>query len=151
DLDGGDATADLAPIYPASEEVPAPRLRTLAERALAYLPHVADSLPAPLRATERLPLRRDALHALHRPRSRAEAEVGRQRLAFDELLRLQVGIARRRREREAERAPSLGAPGELVGRYLRALPFELTPDQRQALAELDADLARETPMQRLLQ
>ncbi len=45
----------------------------------------------------------------------------------------------------------LGEPGELVARYVQALPFELTPEQRSAIAELDRDLARATPMQRLLQ
>src|SRR5256714_3672399 len=55
------------------------------------------------------------------------------------------------RERERERAPALGAPGELVAGYLAALPFELTPHQQSAIAEIDADLAGSTPMQRLLQ
>src|SRR5207244_3172121 len=85
------------------------------------------------------------------PDSLEEAEEGRRRLAFDELLLLQVGIARRARERERTLAPSLGEPGELIGRYRDALPFTLTPHQEQAVRELDADLARTVPMQRLLQ
>jgi ATP-dependent DNA helicase RecG len=88
---------------------------------------------------------------MHRPRSESEAEVGRRRLAFDELLLLQIGIARRAREREATLAPSLGGPGDLVLRYRKALPFALTPHQESAIRELDADLARTVPMQRLLQ
>jgi ATP-dependent DNA helicase RecG len=64
---------------------------------------------------------------------------------------LQVGIARRARERERTLAPSLGKPGELIRRYREALPFTLTPHQEQAVRELDADLARTVPMQRLLQ
>ena len=93
----------------------------------------------------------DALAALHRPRDEEQAELARRRLAFDELLVLQLGLARLTREREAERAPELGAPGKLVARYLELLPFELTPHQQSAIAEIDADLARPTPMQRLLQ
>src|SRR5207302_9335081 len=73
------------------------------------------------------------------------------RLAFEELLLLQVGIARRAAERERTLAPSLGAPGELIERYRRALPFSLTPYQEQAVREIDADLERTIPMQRLLQ
>src|SRR5205807_1673043 len=80
-----------------------------------------------------------------------QAEEGRRRLAFDELLLLQVVLARRAREREASIAPSLGEPGELIVRYRKALPFALTPYQEQAVRELDADLARTVPMQRLLQ
>jgi ATP-dependent DNA helicase RecG len=73
------------------------------------------------------------------------------RLAFDELLVLQVGLAGRRRERESEIAPSLGAPGELVARYRDMLPFRLTKHQERAIADVDVDLARTVPMQRLLQ
>ncbi|MGE5692051.1 MAG: ATP-dependent DNA helicase RecG [Pseudomonadota bacterium] len=145
------ATADFAPVYPATEDVTPQRLRTLVEHALADVDGVGDPLPATLRHAEELPLRRDALVALHRPRDLAEAERARRRLAFDELLVLQLGIARRARERQAAVAPPLGEPGELIARYRRALPFSLTPEQEGAIRELDADLARPVPMQRLLQ
>jgi ATP-dependent DNA helicase RecG len=151
DLDGAAATADFAPIYPASEEVPSPRIRALVERALPQARDVPDPLPAALKARLGLPLRADALVALHRPRVAEEGERGRRRLAFDELLLLQVGLARLRAEREQAVAPSLAKPGELVARYRSGLPFELTPDQNRAIAEIDADLTRKTPMQRLLQ
>src|SRR5205823_12036227 len=60
-------------------------------------------------------------------------------------------IARRAAERERSLAPSLGEPGDLIARYRNALPFALTPYQEQAIRELDGDLARTVPMQRLLQ
>jgi ATP-dependent DNA helicase RecG len=151
DLDGAAATADYAPVYPASEEVTSPRLRTVVESALPHARDLSDSLPASLRARERLPLRFDALVALHRPRGAVEAESARQRLALDELLLLQVGLARIREGTEEATAPVLGEPGELVGRYRQALPFELTGDQEQAISEIDTDLAAAKPMQRLLQ
>ncbi|OLE30432.1 MAG: ATP-dependent DNA helicase RecG [Actinobacteria bacterium 13_1_20CM_3_68_10] len=151
DLDGAAATADFAPVYPASEEVTSPRLRTLVESALPHATDFGDSLPAGLRARERLPLRFDALVALHRPRDGGEAEWARRRLALDELLLLQVGLARIREGTEEATAPMLGEPGELAERYRQALPFELTKDQEQAIAEIDADLAASKPMQRLLQ
>jgi ATP-dependent DNA helicase RecG len=151
DLNGVSATADFAPVYPASEEVPPKRLRALVERALPHARDLPDALPAPLKVSERLPLRADALVALHRPRSEEEGEEGRRRLAFDELLVLQVGLARARAAREAAVAPALGEPGELVGRYKQLLPFTLTPDQDRAIEEIDGDLGRAAPMQRLLQ
>jgi ATP-dependent DNA helicase RecG len=151
DLNGVAATADFAPVYPASEEVTPQRLRSLVERALPAARDLPDPLPAELKTTERLPLRADALWALHRPRSLEGGEAGRRRLAFDELLVLQVGLARARVGREAAVAPALGEPGELVSRYRELLPFELTSDQESAIREIDADLAREAPMQRLLQ
>ncbi len=151
DLNGAAATADLAPIYPAGEEITPPRLRALAERALELVPNEPDPLPAVLKARERLPRRADALHALHRPRTLDEAEEGRRRLAFDELLLLQLGLARRTREREREVAPALGTPGELLEHYRGALPYTLTEHQEAAVADIDRDLARSIPMQRLLQ
>jgi len=151
DLNGVAATADFAPVYPATEDVTPQRLRGLVERALPTAGDLPDPLPAELKSAERLPLRADALWALHRPRSLEEGEAGRRRLAFDELLVLQVGLARARAGREAAVAPALGGPGDLAARYRELLPFELTADQESAIREIDADLAREAPMQRLLQ
>ena len=151
DLDGVSATADFAPVYPASEEVPSSTLRRLVEQVLPRAAEVLDPLPATLVATERLPSKPDALAALHRPRTPEDAEVGRARLAFDELLVLQIGLARRRLEHERDMAPALPPPGELTRRYRDALPFALTPHQERAIADLDADLREPVPMQRLLQ
>jgi len=114
DLNGVSATADFAPVYPASEEVPPKRLRALVERALPHARDLPDALPAPLKVSERLPLRADALVALHRPRSEAEGEEGRRRLAFDELLVLQVGLAKARAGREAARASLVCSRASLV-------------------------------------
>jgi ATP-dependent DNA helicase RecG len=149
DLGEGEATADYAAIYPATEDITAKKLRELIGAALPQ--SVLDPLPAALAAAEQLPTRSDALWALHRPRALDEAETGRRRLAFDELLLLQVGLAVRRRERESEVAPELAPPGELVARYRDVLPFRLTEHQEQAIREIDADLERTVPMQRLLQ
>jgi len=149
DIGDGEATADFAPVYPASEDITAKKLRELVGAALPRA--LSDPLPADLKQREALPERVDALWALHRPRSLAEAEAGRRRLAFDELLLLQIWLARRRRERESEVAPALGPPGELVERYRSALPFQLTEHQERAIGEIDGDLERSVPMQRLLQ
>ena len=77
--------------------------------------------------------------------------MGRRRLAFDELLVLQLALARRAAERERLVAEALPPPGELLRRYREVLPFTLTDAQERAIAEIDRDLARTTPMQRLLQ
>ncbi len=151
DVGAGDATADFAPVYPASEEIPPKRVRTLVGHALGHVVDYFDPLPADMRQREGMPLKRDAIVAVHRPEDEHEAEIGRRRLAFEELLLLQVGIARRAAERERTLAPSLGNAGELIERYRQVLPFALTPYQEQAVREIDADLARAVPMQRLLQ
>ncbi len=142
---------ELLPVYHAGEDVNPDKLRELVDAVLPQVRDLPDPLPAELRVARKLPLRGDAVLALHRPRLATDPEVGRRRLAFDELLLIQLGLARRRREREDEVAPALGAPGDLIDRYREALPFRLTDDQERAIRELDADLGRVVPMQRLLQ
>jgi ATP-dependent DNA helicase RecG len=151
DLEGEVETADFAPVYPAGEDVAQKTLRGLRAQALALVRDAGEPLPATLLETESLPFRADALSALHRPRALAEAEQGRRRLAFDELLVLQVALARTAAAREEASAEAIPASGELIARYRASLPFTLTPDQEKTLVEIDGDLARSTPMQRLLQ
>ncbi len=139
-------TADFAPVYPASEEIPSGRLRELVRSALTL--H-GRSFPDALPASLGLALRGDALHAIHFPADEAHAETARQRLALDELVALQLVVARLR---DADAiASSLAEPGELIERYRSALPFTLTEHQERAITEIDLDLAQTTPMQRLLQ
>jgi ATP-dependent DNA helicase RecG len=146
DLGDARATADYAPVYRASESVPSTRLRELVRSALALHAHdVLDPLPAGLE----LPIRRDALVAVHFPADLEQAETARRRLAFDELVALQLAVLRSRVEGEPGRP--LPPPGELVARYRQELPFTLTEHQEEAVAEIDADLERPGPMQRLLQ
>jgi len=140
------ATADFAPVYPASEAVASRRLRDLVRAALDL--HGRDVFD-PLPVEEGEPSRRDALAALHFPTDEAHAERARRRLALDELLALQLVVSRSRDEEAV--APALDPPGELLDRYRAELPFTLTEHQEAAIAELDGDLQRTTPMQRLLQ
>ncbi len=151
DFDGDVGSGDFAPVYPASEDLAQRKLRDLHGQALAFARDTGEPLPAALLAGEGLPLRPDALAAVHKPRDLAEAEVGRARLAFDELIVLRLALVRMAVERERASAQPLGAPGELLARYRASLPFTLTPDQERAIAEIDRDLERSIPMQRLLQ
>jgi ATP-dependent DNA helicase RecG len=151
DLDGEVETADFAPVYPATEDLSQKRLRELRAQVLWLARDAGEPLPAGLRAGYELPLRADALVAVHRPRALAEAETGRRRLAFDELLVLRLALARTAAARARTSAEPLGAPGRLIAAHREALPFELTPDQERAMDEIDADLDRSTPMHRLLQ
>jgi ATP-dependent DNA helicase RecG len=145
-------TVGLVPVYPASEELATGRLREIADRALGLARFFPDPLPAQLLATEALPTFADAIGAAHQPRERAEAELARRRLAFQELLVLQVGMQRRRAAaEEGVVAPALGADGDLIARFRELLPFTLTPEQENALREIRQDLGQTRPMQRLLQ
>jgi ATP-dependent DNA helicase RecG len=113
---------------------------------------VLEPLPGRLRTRERLPDRLGALAAAHFPSFEGEQEAARRRLAFDELLLVQLALLRRRRMRgDSSTALVLDGERELTARWLsNLLPFPLTGDQLAALDAIDSDLARARPMQRLL-
>jgi ATP-dependent DNA helicase RecG len=145
-------TEGVVPVYPASEQVSAKLLRGLVYQLAPVMRRLPDPLPAELLVRERLPRRADAVTAVHLPRTLAEARAARERLVLEELLLMQVGLLRHKREQQTRvQAHALPEPGEAAHAFLDGLPFELTPHQLQALDELEADLRREEPMRRLLQ
>jgi ATP-dependent DNA helicase RecG len=157
-LDGGGRaapaglhTTGLVPIHPASERLKPQRIREWVWQVAALATNAIEPLPAPLLRGLDLPLAGDALRAAHFPEDEAAAATARRRLAFEEFFLYQASLASRRaRRREGRRAKALPAPGKRVGRWLDSLPFEPTGDQLRAMDEIDADLGREEPMQRLL-
>jgi ATP-dependent DNA helicase RecG len=144
-------TTGLVPVHPATERLRPNRIRDWAWQAVELAPMASEPVPAELLARHRLAGTADALRAVHFPESREEADAGRERLAFEELFVHQAALVARRRGHDAtRRAIPIGPAGGPVARWLESLPFELTADQRRSLDEIDADLARERPMQRLL-
>ncbi len=141
------AGEDMA-TYPATDGLTSVQIASLAHEHRSAARDALDPVPARLRARERLPDRWAALDAAHF----GDQEGGRRRLAFDELLLLQLALLRRRAvRRESARAAPLPPAGELTRRWLAdSLPFTPTGDQIDAMGALDEDLARPQPMQRLL-
>ncbi len=146
------AGADAVAHYPATEGLSSTQILALVQREAARFADVVEPLPVGLRMHEGLADRASALRAAHFPASEGDAEGSRRRLAFDELLLVQLALLRRRRRRRAGAiAPALDEPRSLTGRWLSSmLPFPLTRDQKLALEAVDADIARAVPMQRLL-
>jgi ATP-dependent DNA helicase RecG len=146
------AGADAVAHYPATDGLSSTQILALVREHADALGDVLEPLPARLRAREHLPERAGALAAAHFGGADCDADAAHRRLAFDELLLVQLALLRRRRQRRASnRAPVLGEPRELTARWLASmLPFSLTGDQERALQEIDSDLARPQPMQRLL-
>jgi len=150
----------LTPVYPATEGVQQHTLRNLTDQALALLEAgrlpLSEWLPPALRAG--LPELETALHYLHRPPPDASAEALREgrhpalrRLAFEELLAHHLSLRRLRARADHYRAPPLGGSGELRRRFRDTLPFTLTDAQQRVAAEVEADMGRGHPMQRLVQ
>ena len=152
-------TGRLVPVYRLTEGLKEGNLRRWLHTAVAGGPKrtpVVDELPEPLpdeiRARRELLPLAEALREVHFPSSEARLRAGRRRLAFDELLALQLGLAlRRARWQRDAKAPPLVAEDGAVARWIAALPFTLTAGQRDAFAEIRADLAQTVPMSRLLE
>ncbi len=156
-LDDPDATPArderLRPVYPATEDLPSTVIeRTVADTIPHVLPGLIDPLPADLLAHHAMPGLAEAFEMAHLPDSLDDAGAARRRLAFNELLLLQLGIAMKRafvRQRLA--APALKFT-DAIDRHIRArFPFNLTDDQDNTIGEIARDLAQPIPMNRLLQ
>ena len=150
----GDRTGRIVPIYPQSETagITTRDLATWVAEALRRAGEFAEPLPERWRKELDLVDRTPAFRHIHSPESMAQVHAARRRLAFDELLRLQLALVMRKRavERAAKGIRHV-VDGELVRAFHSKLPFALTEAQRRACDEIAADLARSHPMHRLLQ
>ena len=147
-------TGRLSPVYPLTAGLTGRNLRSLTWQALGeWLGGVADPLPAALLSRTGLMPLRQALRQAHYPDNLGQWALARRRLAFDELLILQLSVlARRHRNAQDIAGAAIAVDALMLERVLAALPFALTNAQRRCLEEILADLRRGTPpMSRLLQ
>ncbi len=142
----------VLPVYPATEGLSHKQIRSLIQRHLDELVSLqVDDMPEAQRAELDLPVLADALLAVHRPSSLEAAERGRRRLAFDELLDLQLMLLRARSLAKRERAGvSFEIRRQLTTALKDTLPFTLTADQKRALREITGDMTAPDRMHRLL-
>lgn len=113
---------------------------------------IADPLPIRLRTRLGLTGRARALADIHEPRSMSDRWAARDRLVFDELLRVQLLLRAQRMAREAHELGVAHDPnGGLIEAFRRRLPHALTGAQLRAMGDIDADVATLRPMHRLLQ
>ena len=152
----------IVPVYRLTAGLTAARLRSAMREALDRAgTHYPEYLPERVRVGERLPEIGRALEEAHYPSTFEARDEALLRLAFDELLALQLGMVGRRRQRGASHARPVAVDDAVDAELREALrsalarrlgdDVALTPDQSTALAEIRADLARPTPMLRLLQ
>ena len=143
--------ARMLPVHGVTEGLSPAWMRRIASAAIADYGDACDYLPAGLVARHRLMTLSRAVREAHFPSSRVAAEHARRRLAFDELLCLQVALLARRAIEVADVAPHIHVTnGPHVSALLAALPFELTDEQDAAAREILADMAAPQPMNRLL-
>ena len=143
----------LVPIYPLTDGVYQAQVRPVIRRLLEGLETgLPDPLPESLRQRYGLAPLSAALRQMHWPRTDAERKAAAKRLAFEELLVLQVALAQRKRDLQRPHSGIRMTPRADVAALLEGvLPFSLTRAQQRVIAELTADMASDVPMCRLLQ
>ena len=152
---GDDTDGDpglVLPIYPATEGLTHRQIRALVQQHLdELLPLVVDPHPAGFREGHQLLELHRALELMHRPPKVADAQLGRRRLAFDELFDQQLVQARARHLAKRSRVGiRFELKRELTTQLKENLPFELTNDQREAIREITDDMTAPLRMHRLL-
>jgi len=145
-------TNRIVPIYPLTANIAQKWLRARMKDVISYwAPRLTDHLPASIRSAAELPDLNTALLQVHFPDNQESLRDARQRLAFDEIFFLQMGVLRQKRDWQAAAARVFEAPDDWLEARLHALPFALTNAQGRAVADIRKDLASGKPMNRLLQ
>ena len=144
---------ELEAVYPATEGLPARRVRGFVLEALERAPELPEWQDPAFLRQEQFPAWRAAMERLHNPQSEADLSLlspHRRRLAFDELLAHQLAMAQRKAARRREPAARVAA-SETAEKIRADLPFRFTGAQERALAEIRADLSAGERMSRLVQ
>lgn len=141
----------IQPIYRLTQGITVNMVRADVKQALAIMRNEPfETLPEDIRNRYNVAPLMWALEKIHFPDSRNSIIHARKRLAFDELLRLQLGMSIMRRRSESTTAFRMKRSTDIDG-FIKSLPFELTDDQKKASSEIIEDLCRDIPMNRLLQ
>lgn len=145
----------ILPIYRLTESITQKTYRKVVEGILARA--LEDTTAEPLSREEELcqqehlPTWQEAIRRIHLPKTLDEVELGRRRLAFEELAIYQLALAQMREGEIRTPAPVIPFDEPFAKLFANALPFQLTDDQRKAVWACVQDLAEPVPMRRLLQ
>ncbi|HLP83667.1 MAG TPA: ATP-dependent DNA helicase RecG [Phycisphaerales bacterium] len=145
--------ARIRPVYPASEAINSAEIEKVIAKVLPRaLPLLEEHFTPEYRKERDLPTLADAYRMMHQPFAMEEIGRARRRLAFDELLLLQLGVAMKRAQlRDATRSPALTWNATIDQRIRARVPYTLTSGQEQVIADLIGDLTTSTPTNRLIQ
>ncbi len=146
-------SGSILPLYSLTEGLKQPHLRRIVRAAVETYAGLLDEVfPEDYLREHDLLSIQAAVTEIHVPSDPAKLARARRRFIYQELLVLQVALALRKQQRgQGSRSPTLVADAKIDARIRRLFPFELTAAQNQAIQEIVADLARPTPMNRLLQ
>jgi ATP-dependent DNA helicase RecG len=147
----GRNTGRIVPVYPETEGLSSRQLRSLIEPLLPLVATLADPLPEAVATSNKLMPYATALAEIHFPTSNANLAKARNRLAFEELWYLILTSLVIKHEIKTETAPIIEFKVDAVKAFLDRLSFTVTPEQKQAAWDIFQDLARDQPMNRLLE
>jgi ATP-dependent DNA helicase RecG len=145
-------TGRITPVHPATDGVTTRTIRELLHRALERLGPIADPMPADVVDAEGLGSYDRALRDIHFPADERALAAARERLKFDELFTLELGVAFRKHRVGSESGGVAHRPGgALLDRLAATIPFEPTDAQRRAMIDIAAAMTAPRPMNVLLQ
>jgi len=146
-------TGRLVPVYPLTAGLYPRTVRRLVKGTLdRWLPEFKDFLPENVRKNAGLLPLPEAIRQAHYPDIELSKDQARRRLAFDELLLIQLGVLAKRRDwQEEQTGRAFNVDSRCLEPFFNSLPYKLTSAQRRTFAEIQSDLSKPKPMSRLLQ
>lgn len=145
-------TNRIVPIYPLTATITQKWLRQLMDQVVKFwAPRVADPLPENLKEAAGLVGLGEAIHQAHFPDDQQALSASRERLAFDEIFYLQMGVLRQKRDWQAVVGRIFDVPDDWLSARLAELPFTLTGAQKRTVDDICVDVGSGRPMNRLIQ
>lgn len=145
----------IVPMYPTTEGVTSKWLRSRIKLLISKCPYllksVKSSIPQEIQKCYALIDLEDAIRYIHFPKDKEELSLAKKRLAFDELLSIQLKLVKRKKEREGEKGPKIMKFNKDIEEFLKKLDFKPTKAQLRAIKEITTDFKKRYPANRLLQ
>ncbi|PWH14142.1 MAG: DNA helicase RecG [Anaerolineae bacterium] len=145
-------TNRIMPVYPLTANITQNWLRRQMEQVVRFwAPRLPDPLPESIRQAAELFSLGEAIQQAHFPDSQEHLQAARERLAFDEIFYLQLGVLRQKRDYQAVVGRIFDVPEDWLSERMAALPFPLTGAQKRAIEDIIVDIGSGRPMNRLIQ
>jgi len=144
-------TQGLTPIYSTTANLTQKQIRTLIKQNISLVKNIADWIPENIRRKLKLINLDQALHQIHFPQNENKLREAKQRLGFAELFLRQLQAQITKAELKANQATPIVFQEKTTRDFVASLPFKLTDDQKKASWEILQDLAKTSPMSRLLE
>jgi len=142
----------ILPVYPETEGLTSKYLRKIIRPLISNVDNlIMDFLPDGIKKQEGLIDLKEAIKNIHFPRETSNIQKAQRRLGFDELFLIALRMIERKKELQKEMAPAMNIDKDFLKEFVRKLPFALTNAQRKSAWEIICDLAKNVPMNRLLE